>query len=86
MKIDRQWSAHQPEWRLSLGETSLGFIRAFNGTFWLYRDREDEHPRCYRSFLDAVMALEPRKLKRSERVRWSGGWRARCDLDYDESE
>jgi hypothetical protein len=42
-------------------------VREFNGTFWVYRDGDDE-PRGYRRLLDAIRSLQPRKPRRRSLV------------------
>jgi hypothetical protein len=79
MKIERT----QDEWKLSERATPLGFVREFNGTFWVYRDGDDE-PRGYRRLLDAIRSLQPRKPRRSRRVYVRGTLMRQTTEDEDE--
>jgi hypothetical protein len=70
MKIDK----HDTEWKLSEGSETLGFIREWLGSFFVYRSgashTEPQGP--YRTMNDAVRSLERRAKRKHGRVFFRG--------------
>jgi hypothetical protein len=80
MKIDRWKDA---EWKLSDRGEPLGFVREFNGVYWVYIDGDDGEPHGYRRLVDPIRSLQPPKPRRQRIVYFRGALTRRRE---DESE
>jgi hypothetical protein len=79
MKIDK----HDAEWKLSEGNETLGFVREFLGSFFVYRSgashTEPQGP--YRSMREAVNSLQRRARRKRGLVYYRGALTRRREED-----
>ena len=79
MKIDK----HDAEWKLSEGNETLGFVREFLGSFFVYRSgashTQPQGP--YRSMREAVNSLQRRAKRKRGLVYFKGALTRRREED-----